>query len=49
MTNPGPAVKAGDSAPPFSTLDDSGKRVSLADFKGQWVVLYWYPKDDTPG
>jgi len=45
MTRP----KAGDKAPQFSASDDSGKRVSLADHKGKWVVLFFYPKDDTPG
>jgi thioredoxin-dependent peroxiredoxin len=36
-------------APAFTVLADDGKSVSLADFKGQAVVLYFYPKDDTPG
>jgi peroxiredoxin Q/BCP len=40
-TNTGP--KAGDKAPDFSALDDKGERVSLADFKGRNVVLYFYP------
>jgi thioredoxin-dependent peroxiredoxin len=44
-----PSVKAGDKAPDFATQDDSGSRVSLSDFKGKWVVLFFYPKDDTPG
>jgi thioredoxin-dependent peroxiredoxin len=43
------SVKVGHEAPDFTTFDDSGQRVSLSDFKGKWVVLYWYPKDDTPG
>ena len=42
-------VTPGDKAPDFTTLDDSGRRVSLADFKGKWVVLYFYPRADTPG
>ena len=42
-------VKVGDLAPGFTTLDDSGRRVSLSDFQGKWVVLYFYPKADTPG
>jgi peroxiredoxin Q/BCP len=42
-------LKAGDAAPQFDLEDDSGNRVRLADLKGRWVVLYWYPKDDTPG
>jgi thioredoxin-dependent peroxiredoxin len=43
------SVKAGDKAPEFTTLDDTGSRVSLSEFKGKWVVLFFYPKDDTPG
>ena len=39
----------GAKAPVFSAPDQSGKTVSLADFKGKKVVLYFYPKDDTPG
>ena len=44
-----PVVKAGAKAPRFSALDESGKRVSLASLEGKWVVLFFYPKDDTPG
>ncbi len=36
-------------APPFSLPDESGTLRSLSDFVGQWVILYFYPKDDTPG
>jgi thioredoxin-dependent peroxiredoxin len=36
-------------APDFSLLSDEGREVSLSDFRGQNVVLYFYPKDDTPG
>ena len=39
----------GDTAPAFDVEDDRGGRVSLDGLRGQWVVLYWYPKDDTPG
>ena len=39
----------GTVAPSFTTVDDSGKSVSLSDFTGKTVVLYFYPKDDTPG
>ena len=42
-------LKVGQKAPPFTLLDDNGQKVSLADFKGKKVVLYFYPKDDTPG
>lgn len=36
-------------APEFNLLDQNGKSVKLSDYKGKWVVLYFYPKDDTPG
>jgi thioredoxin-dependent peroxiredoxin len=39
----------GDKAPDFTAKDQSGKTVSLSDFKGMNVILYFYPKDDTPG
>ena len=42
-------MKAGQKAPDFTAKDDSGKAVKLSDFKGKKVVLYFYPKDDTPG
>ena len=42
-------VKAGDRAPDFALPDASGKEVRLADLRGKPVVLYFYPKDDTPG
>ena len=41
-------LQAGDKAPAFSGLDQNGNKVSLSDFKGQKVVLYFYPADDTP-
>ncbi len=40
---------AGSAAPAFTLPNQDGKRVSLADFRGKWVVLYFYPKDGTPG
>ncbi len=40
--------KEGSKAPAFSGLDQDGKKISLADFKGSKVVLYFYPHDDTP-
>lgn len=43
------SMKLGQKAPDFTTQDDSGKTVKLSDFKGKNVVLYFYPKDDTPG
>ncbi len=42
-----PAV--GSPAPAFKLQDQSGKSHALSDYKGQWVVLYFYPKDNTPG
>lgn len=44
-----PRLAAGDKAPAFSLPRDGGGTVSLADFKGQKLVLYFYPKADTPG
>jgi peroxiredoxin Q/BCP len=38
-----------NAAPNFSLLDQDGKAQALADYHGQWLVLYFYPKDDTPG
>ena len=43
------SLKIGDIAPDFTLPSDGGGTVSLADFKGQKVVLYFYPKDNTPG
>ena len=42
-------VEEGKSAPDFELSSDSGDKVKLSDFRGQPVVLYFYPKDDTPG
>ena len=42
-------LKEGDKAPDFTTSNQDGKTVSLTDFKGKRVVLWFYPKDDTPG
>ena len=42
-------LKMGDQAPDFSGVDQNGKMLRLADFKGSKVVLYFYPKDMTPG
>jgi peroxiredoxin Q/BCP len=41
--------KIGDSAPDFEALTDTGESVKLSDYRGQRVVLYFYPKDDTSG
>ena len=42
-------LKIGDPAPDFSLPADNGQTVSLKDFRGKKVILYFYPKDDTPG
>src|SRR6185312_2556071 len=42
-------LKEGDKAPEFTAGANGGGKVSLADFKGKHVVLYFYPRDDTPG
>jgi len=42
-------LKEGSAAPAFKTTDQNGDNVSLKDLRGQKVVLYFYPKDDTPG
>ncbi|HEV3467700.1 MAG TPA: thioredoxin-dependent thiol peroxidase [Pyrinomonadaceae bacterium] len=42
-------LKEGDAAPEFTARDAEGRGVSLSDFRGRKVVLYFYPKDDTPG
>ena len=42
-------LKVGDKAPAFSLLDQEGKEVLLSDFKGKKLLLYFYPKADTPG
>ncbi len=41
-------LKEGDKAPAFTGADQDGKKVSLADYKGKKIVLYFYPEDDTP-
>ena len=42
-------LKAGDKAPAFTLPSDSGEKVSQVDFKGKTLVLYFFPKADTPG
>ena len=39
----------GSDAPPFALPAQDGGTVSLSDYRGKWVVLYFYPKDQTPG
>ena len=42
-------LKIGDVAPEFSAINQDGKMINLIDYKGKKVVLYFYPKDNTPG
>ena len=42
-------TKIGGKAPAFTVVGDNGKKVSLSDFRGKKVILYFYPKDNTPG
>jgi len=41
-------LQEGEKAPAFSGIDQNGKKISLADYKGKKLVLYFYPQDDTP-
>jgi peroxiredoxin Q/BCP len=49
MARAGELPKAGQAAPDFSLPDQNGLVHSLKEFSGKWLVLYFYPKDDTPG
>lgn len=42
-------LKVGDTAPDFEMRSDEGKQVKLSEFSGKRVIMYFYPKDDTPG
>ncbi|MEN9442376.1 MAG: hypothetical protein RLZ33_2453, partial [Bacteroidota bacterium] len=42
-------LKVGDTAPVFTATDQNGKTISLNDFKGKKLAIYFYPKDNTPG
>ncbi len=42
-------LKVGQLAPGFTLQDQNGNNHKLSDYKGQWVLIYFYPKDDTPG
>ena len=42
-------LKVGDQAPDFEAVDHRGRKVKLSDFRGSKVVLWFYPKADTPG
>jgi peroxiredoxin Q/BCP len=45
----GTSIREGDPAPDFTLPDQHGDQVRLADLRGSWVVVYFYPADDTPG
>lgn len=42
-------IKVGDKAPEFESRDQDGNPIKLSDYRGKRVVLWFYPKDDTPG
>ena len=42
-------MEINDKAPDFSSLDQDGNKVALTNYKGKWVILYFYPRADTPG
>lgn len=42
-------LKSGDKAPEFASVDQNGKQISLSDYKGKRLILYFYPKDNTSG
>lgn len=42
-------LAAGTVAPPFALPDQDGRLVRLEDFRGRWLLLWWYPKASTPG
>lgn len=49
MSQQSGSAKSGAAAPKFDLESDAGERVSLGDFKGKWLVIYFYPRDNTPG
>jgi thioredoxin-dependent peroxiredoxin len=49
LAQAGEIPRAGQAAPDFSLLDQDNKLHQLKDYKGKWLVLYFYPRDDTPG
>ena len=49
VASAGELPKLGEPAPAFALPDQNGKTRSLAEFRDKWLVLYFYPKDDTPG
>ncbi len=49
MARAGELPKVGEAAPDLDLPDQNGVRHNLGEFAGKWLVLYFYPKDDTPG
>ena len=49
ILGPNITLNEGDDAPTFTAVTNGGGKVSLREFKGKHVVLFFYPKDDTPG
>lgn len=49
MARAGELPKVGEAAPDFELLDQNSEKHALKDYAGKWLVLYFYPKDDTPG
>lgn len=49
MRSSSETIRVGQQAPDFSAPTDTGETLALRDLKGKVVVLYFYPKDDTPG
>ncbi|MBT3479642.1 MAG: redoxin domain-containing protein [Candidatus Marinimicrobia bacterium] len=42
-------LKVGDMAPDFTLLSEENKKITLKDYRGKWVIVYFFPKADTPG
>lgn len=42
-------LKVGEQAPDFTAVADSGAPITLSALRGSWVIVFFYPKDDTPG
>jgi peroxiredoxin Q/BCP len=42
-------IAPNDAAPDFTVATDTGDQLTLSSLRGRWVILYFYPKDDTPG
>ena len=43
------SIKEGDTVPDYRLKADNGKYINISDYKGKWIILYFYPKDNTPG